>query len=374
MLGLGIDTGGTYTDAVLYDFDVRQVLASAKALTTRHDLTVGINEVLEGLPPELLRCVGRCSLSTTLATNACVEGKDARAALILLGYDQKLLAWLGPEYGPTPDLELLYLPGRHGQHGEVCEEPDWRQLRRLAREWPNSVEAFGVVEYWGIRDPSFEMAARDLLVEETGLPIVCAHELSGELNSLRRAATTLLNARLIPIITELLDAVRRMLTTAGITAPLSIVRGDGSLMSADFARLHPIETLLSGPVASVLGGVALSARPDAIVVDMGGTTTDVAIIANGRPQMAEEGAEVGPWRTGTRAIALHTIGRGGDSALDLDPQGRLRIGPERVAPLSWLVWAFPWTMTELRRLSEAGKRSEFLLPVAGRHLPGLDSE
>ena len=103
MLGLGIDTGGTYTDAVVYDLAARKVVASAKALTTRQDLAAGIREVLTRLPAGPLREVAQCSLSTTLATNACVEGKGAQAALVLLGFDRELLAWLGPEYGFTTE-------------------------------------------------------------------------------------------------------------------------------------------------------------------------------------------------------------------------------------------------------------------------------
>ena len=372
MLGLGIDTGGTYTDAVVYDLAARKVVASAKALTTRQDLAAGIREVLTRLPAGPLREVAQCSLSTTLATNACVEGKGARAALVLLGFDRELLAWLGPEYGLPPLSELILIAGRHGQHGEEVEKPDWQQLRSLIHDWRGRAAAFGVVEYWGLRNPVFEQAARDLIAGETGLPVVCAHELSGEINSLRRAVTTLLNARLIPLITDLLTAVRAILEEQGIGAPLSVVGSDGGLMSEEFARLHPIDTLLSGPAASILGGLALGTQRNGVVVDMGGTTTDIAVIVDGKPRMAEEGAELGNWRTGTRAIALHTAGLGGDSAVRLDWQGRLTIGPERVAPLAWLVWAHPGTLAELRNLATLGKGCEFVLALTSRQLLGLD--
>lgn len=355
MIGLGIDTGGTYTDGVLYDWDQKQVLYRGKSLTTRADLSQGIGRVLGEFPPEQLRRVRMVSLSTTLATNACVEGRGSRCALFLLGYDEGLVGRLGEEYGLHLIEHICVLPGSHGQRGQVLEEPDWAALQARAQALRDRVDAVGVCEYWGIRNPEYEQRAKEVLREATGLPVVVAHELSHEINSLRRAATTALNARLIPLIGELIAAVKRSLTAAGIDAPLMIVRGDGSLMTEQFAGERPVETLLSGPAASVVGAMGLGGLSDCVMLDVGGTTTDMAVARGGLLAQEEDGVDVGGWRTGTRAIGIQTMGLGGDSRIAFDKKGYLTLGPERVIPLSCLSADHPGVLDTLRAIRKANR-------------------
>ena len=228
-LGLGIDTGGTYTDSVIYDFDTKQIITKAKALTTKEDLTIGIIGSLVQLSSDVMKDIELVSLSTTLATNACVEGKGSRGKLVLLGYDEQLLPKLRSKYG-LPDLsEIIMILGSHGQQGQVISEPDWLELEKLIRASNHNTDAYGVAEYWGIRNPSFEQEAKKRIRQWTSKPVVCAHELSGEINSLRRASTTLLNARLITLIEDLLDAVKVGISKMGISAPIMIVKGDGTM-------------------------------------------------------------------------------------------------------------------------------------------------
>ncbi len=352
--GLGIDTGGTYTDGAVVDFASKHVLWSAKSLTTRHDLSEGISRVIAGIPPELKDKVGVVSLSTTLATNACVEGKGCRTALILLGYDERLFGRLKEEYGLQGVDVVRFLDGRHGQRGQVESVPDWDAFRSVCREVSRGVDAIGIAEYWGLRNPEFEMAARDIAREETGLPVAAAHELSAEVNSLRRAATAALNAQLIPLIDQLLRAVRLSLDKNAISAPMMIVRGDGSLMSEAFARERPVETLLSGPAASVMGGLALADEKDAVVVDIGGTTTDIAIVREGRTVLSRDGVEVGAWTTGTRAISIRTIGLGGDSLIGFDKMARMTIGPRKAVPLAQIGQVSASVETALEEMIEEG--------------------
>ncbi|MGI6113136.1 MAG: hydantoinase/oxoprolinase family protein, partial [Mahellales bacterium] len=318
-LGLGIDTGGTYTDAVIYDFDKEEVLDGNKALTTKEDLNIGINEVLSKFSDDMLAKVQLVSLSTTLATNACVENKGGRGLLILMGYDHDILREYGHKYGlPLGNGDIVLVSGSHSQTGEVVQQPDWDRLREIVEEYKDKIDAFGIAEYWGIRNPEFEKQAKKLIMDTTGLPVVCAHELSGEINSLRRAASTLLNARLIPLTDGLMKAVKKSLQQRSIKAPLMIVRGDGSLMSEGFAKEKPVETLLSGPAASVVGGMKLSGTNECIILDMGGTTSDLAIVRDGRVTLAEEGVDIGEWRTATQAIEVKTMGLGGDSLISFD--------------------------------------------------------
>lgn len=353
---MGIDTGGTYTDAVIFDFENEKTISMAKAITVKEDLTVGINNALNQLLPEMLDEVKLVSLSTTLATNACVEGKGSRAKLVLIGCNEEIAAKYGREYGLPETQEIIFLNGGHNQQGEIINEPDWDFLKSKVDECRYEIDAFAVVELWGIRNAGFEKKAKELIVDWTSMQVVCGHELTGEINSLKRAASALLNAQLIPLINGFLNAVKTSLKQKGIKAPLVIVRGDGSLMSEEFARGKPVETLLCGPAASVAGGINLTEEKNCIIVDMGGTTSDIAIVRNGSPKLAYEGASVGKWRTGIKSILINTVGLGGDSLIRHNSENNLNIGPVRAAPLSWAVSRWTDVLKKIRSIYESKER------------------
>lgn len=354
--GLGIDTGGTYTDAVIYDFKSRRIISAAKSVTVKENLTLGITKALSQLPRELFAGLKLVSLSTTLATNACVEGKGGRAALVLIGCDGDIVGKHGPRYGLPPLAEIILVDGGHNQQGEVDAEPDWDGLRQKISACRERTDAFAIVELWGTRNPEYEQKAKRLIMDWTARPVVCGHELTVELNSLKRSASTLLNAQLIPLINDFLNAVRDGLKEMEIAAPLMIVRGDGSLMSEEFAREKPVETLLSGPAASVAGGMKLSGVRNCLIVDMGGTTSDMAIVKDGLVRLAHEGVKVGNWRTGTQSILINTVGLGGDSRIRYGEDQAIAIGPARVAPLSWLADRWPQTLAQIRAIHREKKR------------------
>ncbi|MBN2881884.1 MAG: hydantoinase/oxoprolinase family protein, partial [Clostridia bacterium] len=303
-LGLGIDTGGTYTDAVIYDFKNNQIKAVSKTLTAKQDLEGCIGRTLDGLPVDLLAEVKAVSLSTTLATNACIEGRGERAKLILIGCDRKVAVSYGAEYGLPPADEIIFLDGGHDRKGNVVAEPDWEYLRNEITKHDKEYNSYAVVEIWGMNNCDFEIKTRDYISEWTGKRIICGHELTAKLNLFKRAASALLNAQLIPLVSEFMDSIKKNLSFRGIEAPLTIMRGDGSLMSEEFAREKPVETLLCGPAASIEGGLNLTGEENCVVIDMGGTTSDMAIIKNSVPGIAEDGAVVGKWRTGTHSILI----------------------------------------------------------------------
>ncbi len=346
-IGIGIDTGGTYTDAVIVDLDSHGILASAKALTTREDLSLGIGAALDALPPDRVRQAELVSLSTTLATNACVENKGGRARLLLLGAHRKVVAESGRKYGLPPVEEIHFLDIRKGPKGEVLEAPDWDAFEPEARAWLADADALAVVELESMKSADLERTARDLVRHWLDLPVVCGHELFSDLNILQRGAGTLLNARLFPVIAEFLEAIRKALLARSIRAPVVIVRSDGSLMSETFTAARPVETLLCGPAASVAGGLALTREPDAVLVDMGGTTTDIALLRAGSPVRTREGIQVGKWRTFVRGVLMETFGLGGDSAIRFTPDGRLTLGPERVIPLCAAAARWPGVLPRL---------------------------
>ncbi|MGD9481174.1 hydantoinase/oxoprolinase N-terminal domain-containing protein [Shinella sp. G-2] len=334
---LGIDTGGTYTDAVLYS-ETAGVVARAKALTTRHDLAVGISGAVEAVLEQAkapVSAIGLVSLSTTLATNALVEGQGGRAGLVMIGFGPEDLKrdGLADALGNDP---VLFLPGGHNVHGS--ETPlDMTALDEALPTLSQSVSSFAVAGYFAVRNPAHEERVRDRIRAVSHLPVTCSHELSSKLGGPRRALTTLLNARLVSMIDRLIGACEDFLDRRGIHVPMMVVRGDGALISAAEARLRPIETILSGPAASLVGARHLTGLDNAVVSDIGGTTTDVAVLDGGRPKLDADGAVVGGYRTMVEAVAMRTFGLGGDSEVRIDDRGlkaKIDLGPRRFMPLS----------------------------------------
>jgi N-methylhydantoinase A/oxoprolinase/acetone carboxylase beta subunit len=357
-LGLGIDTGGTYTDAVILDFDSGRVLRKAKALTTRHDLTVGIANSIEGLGEIRTEQIKLVSVSTTLATNAAVEGRGGRVCLLAIGYYPKILKESGIAGSYIKSVHLI--SGGHDIMGDEIAPLDVAEAEQVIAETKNTVDAYAVSAYGGVRNPAHEIQLRDLILRQTDRPVVCGHQLTSQLDSIKRAATAALNARLMPLISDLVKAMQRVLADKGISAPLMIVKGDGHIMNTRVSMERPVETLLSGPAASIVGGRYLSGVDDGVIIDMGGTTTDIAILRAGEPAIIQDGASVGGWRTCVRAADIRTAGIGGDSHVLLDENG-ITLSPKRVIPLS-LAGAFHHQIIDELKILEALGRTSILVP------------
>ena len=344
-LKIGVDTGGTFTDAVLFD-DRLGVVAAAKSLTTPHDLAEGIGESLAKLPLADHAPVELVSVSTTLATNAVVEQRGAPVCTLLPGYSQAQVSRSGL-LETLRDDPVALLAGGHDATGAERAPLDLREAERIVRRHAAQVSAFAVSSMFGVRNPAHELALRDLVRRVCDKPVTCGHELSAGLNALKRALTAALNARLTPFIRLLMDAVAGRLAALDIDAPLMMVKGDGSLAGVGAVLERPVDTVLSGPAASVVGACFLSARERALVVDMGGTTTDVAVVANGRPATRPDGALVGDWHLMVETLDVHSIGLGGDSEVRFSGGEGIGIGPRRVLPLCLLAERFPRVLERL---------------------------
>jgi N-methylhydantoinase A/oxoprolinase/acetone carboxylase beta subunit len=372
-LWIGLDTGGTYTDAVALE-GARRVIASAKALTTHWDLSVGVGAalraVMSALPEGAARRVSLVSVSTTLATNAVVENRFSPICAILVGFNDRMAeeTHIASQLGGV----VVRVRGGHDPTGLEEQALDEAAVEAAVREHAAQVEAFAVAAQFSVRNPGHELRIRERVRALTGKPVTCSHELSAQLNAPRRALTAALNARLVPHIRHLLDAVGRILEREGVRAPLMVVKGDGTLMRADVALEYPIETVVSGPAASVVGAAFLTGLKDFAVADMGGTTTDVAIVLDERPVVRAEGAVIGDWRTMVEAIDVRTCGLGGDSEVHLDREAHLKIGPRRVMPLSLLAHQSPEVLAELERLAAAGRLPLFAGQFGYRN-PGRDA-
>ena len=349
-LVLGIDTGGTYTDGVLLDYTSRRVLASHKSLTTKWDFSIGIEQVIENIHLDDPAAIKMVSISTTLATNAIAEGKGKRAALFLIGYDPDLIASFKMEAQfATPNF--YYFAGGHDLYGNEQAPLDLPGILAKVTGIKDQVDAIAVSSYFSPLNPEHELRAYNAIAGVCDLPIVLGHQLSTKLGSIERATTAALNASLLAVLQDFIIAVRRAMERRKIDAPLMVVRGDGTLMSDEFAARSPVETIHSGPAASAIGGRFISGLDDALVLDIGGTTTDIALVQSGQVAISEQGATVGDYKTAVKAANLLSIGIGGDSHIRVEREKEICIGPGRVTPLSYLACQYPAVTQRIKALS-----------------------
>lgn len=343
---LGMDTGGTYTDGVIVNSLEHRIVCKAKALTTKEDLTIGIKNCIDNLHFDKMEEINLVSLSTTLATNAIVEGRGASVGLIYMGTE------LDEE---VPAEIAVKVKGRFDIMGYMQEEPDPEEIREALLKMKGRVDALAVSGYASVRNPKHEKEIKRIADEILGIPVVCAHQLTSALGFYHRTVTAVLNGRLIPIIDGLLKSTKNVLHDKKIYAEVMIVKGDGTLMTETMAKERPIDTILSGPAASVIGGLALTGNRDGIVLDMGGTTTDIANVSEGSVKIKKEGARVGGWRTRVKAVEISTFGLGGDSRIYLDKKGNVQIGPQKVWPLCVIGMEYPQLVHELQSFKRVGE-------------------
>ena len=334
---LGVDTGGTYTDAVILE-DEERVIAFSKALTTHSDLSLGIGSAIQkavkqrNTAPEKISLV---SLSTTLATNALVEGQGDRVALIMIGFKDSDLE-KHSIFDALKGDPFLVIEGGHNYAGFEKSPLEKNKLSRWVSEI-KGVSAYAVCSQFAVRNPEHELEAAEIIRKLTDKPVSLSHQISAKLNGPKRALTAVLNARLIALIDLLIVKAEHVIKSLGILAPLMVVRGDGALISSTQAREKPIETILSGPAASIVGARWLTGETEAIISDIGGTTTDIAVLKGGKPAIDPRGASVGPYRTMVEAVAMYTFGLGGDSEVKLSVEGLggdISLGPKRVIPVA----------------------------------------
>ncbi len=326
--GLGVDTGGTFTDAVIVDLDDNTVVAKRKSPTTHHDLSIGLGNSVRAvfescdIKPEDISLVG---ISTTLATNSILEGHGGEVGLILIGWNP-----LDPVH--FGEKNQVFVKGGYDSKGQPLAPMSKAEVTEAIKKVSEGVDAIAISGLFSIANSSQEKKVKELAIQLTGLPVIAGHELSAAMGIDLRAETAVLNGKLISIVSKFFDDVERTFKDVGVKAPIMVYKGDGSVMTIDNARIYPIETILSGPAASSMGGMMLSGYEDCLMVDIGGTSTDIAIMEGGFPQIQFEGASVGKWRTRVKAVDMSTVALGGDSKVTLDGP-RFILGPDRVIPL-----------------------------------------
>jgi len=322
---LGLDVGGTHTDVVLMG---DTGLVGAVKVPTRHDdlfqtVVGGIDAVMAGRSPDAIH---RLVLSTTLTTNAVVQGNVPHVGVIVTG-------------GPGIDPEFYRL-GTHYYHvrgamdhrGRERQPIDIDEIRSIVRELAaQRIRHAAVVGKFSTRCPAHELAIEKLLADTCDV-VFLGHRLSGLLNFPRRIATAYLNAAVYPVHIAFYTAVKRSLAERGITAPIRILKSDGGNMSFEASVGAPAQTINSGPAASVMGAMVFSSETEeTLVMDIGGTTTDMAILVNAAPLLDPVGIALGGYRTLIRSLNTHSVGLGGDSAVRMNGRD-LCIGPDRLGP------------------------------------------
>lgn len=355
-LGLGIDTGGTYTDTALMDMSNGTVIESNKALTTYPDLIKGIKNSIEGLNPAYLKKIKFVSVSTTLATNTTLEGKGYPAGLILIGHT--IPKKLASQY-------VISVRGGHNSDGnEIAPLDDIEVIKEFVRQVKNKVAAFAVSGYFGVRNPEHELRVKEAIQEVVDMPVVCGHELSMSLGAYERAITALLNAQLIPVTKQFINSVQTVMQEKEIKATLMMMKCDGSLVRIEEALKKPVESIFSGPAASLVGASHLEGLDTCATVDMGGTSTDIAFISEGVPQISDSGAKVGGWKTMVKAIKMDTSALGGDSLVWIKRE--IYIGPTKVVPLCLAASEFPCLLEKLEKSGVTNERTmdEIIQPTS----------
>jgi N-methylhydantoinase A/oxoprolinase/acetone carboxylase beta subunit len=322
---LGIDVGGTHTDAALLSGS--KVLATAKVSTNRGRLLDSLvdvtRQVIEGVDIDSIDSI---NLSTTLSTNAIVEGRTEPVGLVISS---------GP--GLNPDVyrmgdHYFIVSGSIDHRGSSIADLDEGELDHAVQTCgEKDVRVYALVSKFSTRNPDHEKRMANVFQNQSDF-ITMGHELSGQLSFPRRIATAYYNSAVWRDYNSFADAMEESLRSFGITADIHILKADGGTMPLEVSRRLPVESILSGPAASVMGIVGLSKiTEDSIILDIGGTTTDIAVFADGAPLVVRDGITIRKYPTLVRALNTRSIGIGGDSALSV-VEGKVRVGPDRLGP------------------------------------------
>lgn len=324
---IGVDTGGTCTDAVLMAND-GTIIASAKEPTTHHDLATCTANVLKTILSAgniATDNIKQVTVSSTLATNSVVENKGANVGLIVIGY---------VKHFKLPVKAVVFVKGGHNIMGEEEEPLDINYLVDIITGLKDEVDAFGVCSAMSIKNPMHEQVAEQAIsMLAPGKPVFCSHNASNIAGMKERAATAALHAKLMPIMQDYMTGVQQAMSELNLNCPLKVVAGNTDLIDANHVIRHAGLTVASGPACTAYFG-AMQTEEKSLVIDIGGTTTDIVMIDNGKPTMSAEGGQIGSWHTHVESIDMHTAGIGGDSHVKISADGKLEIGPIRVSPLA----------------------------------------
>ena len=323
---LGLDVGGTFTDAVI--IDGHRVVATAKRRTTKDNLMNGIGEaldaVLEGYDTSNIEQV---TLSTTVVTNTIVEEKEQVVDLYVVTGPGRNVDDIFP-------VKPIYLQGYTDHRGIVVEHTPADAVRGIANmvQTRSGTDLAAVSAKFGVRNPQEELSITEEL-KNTYHAISNGSLLSGSLNFPRRTISAYFNSAVTPVFTVFKKNVEDALSARNIVAPLHILKADGGSLPVEHMVSRPVETAFTGPAATVLGLSALGVigNQHTVALDIGGTTTDISLWKHGKPLMTKNGVSIREYPSAVRSFAVTSVGIGGESVVRLK-NGNLTVGPERVGP------------------------------------------
>ena len=362
---LGIDVGGTHTDAVLLDHF--QVKKKTKVPTNQLHLVLSLigvmDEILRG---EDLAAIERVVFSTTICTNAIVQGNTDRVGMIVAS---------GPGLAPEAlrvNEDTRFVAGYMSNRGIEVAPVKKGEIAAAASELKGAgIGHLGVVGKFSTRNPAHENEIGEV-VRSDFRHVSLGHRMSGNLNFRRRIATTYLNASIFDLYSRFVGEILDFAARTGLAAPIYILKADGGTIEIRQSADQPVQTILSGPAASIMGILSLAdcSGSDAIAMDMGGTTTDIALLADGVPLLEPLGVTIEGHRTLIRGLKTKSIGLGGDSRVRVD-KGELCIGPRREGPAAALggPWPTPTDAMIVLGLTEIGDRTkaeEAVAEIAGK--------
>ena len=322
---IGLDVGGTHTDVVL--IGDQGIEMEEKVITDHNDLfstvLTGLEKVTHGIDRDKIK---RVVLSTTLTTNAIVQNKLAPVGMIVAGGPG-----IDPSYYRTNSCYYC-VKGSIDHRGRETEPVDPSEIKQIRDQLKkNNIRYVGIVSKFSVRNPQHEMTINEILGKDFE-KVFLGHRISGKLNFPRRIATAFINAAVYPIHRDFYEAVRGSLNKKGFTMPIHILKADGGTMSFDSSVDHPGQTILSGPAASVMGSIAFASRGEEnLVLDIGGTTTDMAVLIDRVPVLNPLGIKLDCYKTIIRSLATESIGIGGDSHVRIE-NGGIKVGPQRLGP------------------------------------------
>lgn len=340
---LGIDVGGTHTDAVLVGKE--GLVASAKIPTDHENLLRSVKAALETIVAKAgPEDVERLNLSTTLSTNAIVEGKtDPAGVFVSAGPGIDPANYAMGEYYFTASGSIDH----RGAEIEPLDEKAITQGLEICRE--AGVKAFAAVTKFSTRNPAHERRIKELVHTQAEY-VAMGHEFSGQPGFGRRIATAYYNCAVWRTYNRFADAVQQSALALGLSAGVNILKADGGTIPLALSRSQPVQSILSGPAASVMGIIAVcDIKTDSVILDVGGTTTDIAVFAEGAPLIENEGIAIAGRPTLVRALRTRSIGVGGDSAVGVSAQG-VMVGPQRFGPSMALGGAHPTLVDALNVL------------------------
>ena len=323
---LGLDVGGTFTDAVI--IDDHRVVASAKRRTTKDNLMQGIGEALDAV---LAGCntsnIEQVTLSTTVVTNTIVEEKEQVVDLYVVTGPGRNVDDIFP-------VNPIYLQGYTDHRGIVVERTPTNVVRDIAEmvQSHSGTDLAAVSAKFGVRNPQEELSITEELKGKYNT-ISNGSLLSGSLNFPRRTISAYFNTAVTPVFTVFKKNVESALSMRNINAPLHILKADGGSLPMEHMVSRPVETAFTGPAATVLGLSALGAigEEHTVALDIGGTTTDISLWKQGRPLMTKNGVSIREYPSAVRSFAVTSVGIGGESVVRI-VDSDVTVGPERVGP------------------------------------------